>query len=195
MVDSKSPPVSSQPDLRAAGKSLREKLSPQEKQLASEKIAANVFASNRFLGANNIAIYLPMQSEADTWPIIRRAWQQKKRIFAPIIQENFTLLFSELHEDTQYLTNKMGLKEPQGGEFLPANSLDLVLAPLVAFDSSGYRIGMGGGYYDRTFAFHAGASLENPTLLSGIAFECQRVHEIVPNRWDIRLSRVFTELG
>jgi 5-formyltetrahydrofolate cyclo-ligase len=195
MVDSKNPTVHSQSDLRTAGKSLREKLSPQEKQLASEKIAAKVIASNRFSSANNVAVYLPMQSEADTWPIIRCAWQQKKRIFAPIVQDNFTLLFSELHEDTRFLTNKMGLQEPQGGKFLPAASLDLVLAPLVAFDSSGNRIGMGGGYYDRTFAFHADTSLANPTMLSGIAFECQRVHEIVPNPWDIRLSRVFTESG
>jgi 5-formyltetrahydrofolate cyclo-ligase len=82
---------------------------------------------------------------------------------------------------------------PISGEEIAARKLDLVLTPLVAFDKNCQRIGMGGGYYDRTFSFlRARQQLLKPKLV-GLAFACQQVPEIPANPWDIRLYSVITE--
>jgi 5-formyltetrahydrofolate cyclo-ligase len=193
MGKSKSSSNQTQSDIRAACKKLRARITPEERQKASEEIARKVLVSDLFSNASDIAIYIPMQCEVDTWPIIRRAWQLKKRIFAPIVQENFTLRFHQFENESQLITNKMGLREPVDGQFVQANALDLVLTPLVAFDSQKNRIGMGGGYYDRTFSFLEHVQRAAKPVLAGLAFEHQRVEKIAPNPCDIRLFRVFTE--
>ena len=182
-----------QADIRTATKNVRARITPEERQRASEEIARKVLASELFLNASDIAIYVAMKFEVDTWPIIKRAWQLKKRIFAPIVQENFTLRFHELEDESQLFTNKMGLREPVDGQFIQADTLDLVFTPLVAFDSQKNRIGMGGGYYDRTFSFLEHKHRTTKPVLAGLAFERQRVEKITPNPWDIRLLSVFTE--
>jgi 5-formyltetrahydrofolate cyclo-ligase len=193
MVKSKSSSNQTQSDIRTACKKLRTRITPEERQKASEEIARKVLVSDLFSNASDIAIYIPMQSEVDTWPIIRRAWQLKKRIFAPIVQENSILRFHQFEDEDQLFTNEMGLEEPIDGQFVQADALDLVLAPLVAFDSQKNRIGMGGGYYDRTFSFLEQKQGVVKPVLAGLAFEHQRVEKIAPNPWDIRLFRVFTE--
>jgi 5-formyltetrahydrofolate cyclo-ligase len=125
--------------------------------------------------------------------LINCAWQQKKRIFAPITQKNLNLSFHQFVDESDLSTNKMGLQEPLDGELIPADELDLVLVPLVAFDSQNNRIGMGGGYYDRTFSFLKQNTNASRPKLVGVAFECQRVERITPNPWDIRLLSVITE--
>ena len=134
-----------------------------------------------------------MKSEVDTWTLIERAWQLKKRIFAPITQKTSTLQFRQFDADSKFSTDNLGLSEPVAGDFIAAEKLDLVFTPLVAFDSQNNRIGMGGGYYDRTFSFlKKNSDIDKPVLV-GIAFERQRVEKIAPNPWDIRLFSIFTE--
>ena len=193
MVSSQSSSEKSQSILRTACREDRARINPQERQRASAEIAEKIIASSVFSNAANIAIYIPMKSEVDTWPLIKRAWQLKKRIFAPITQINSTLQFRQFDADSKFSTNNMGLTEPVDGKFVPAEKLDLVLAPLVAFDSQNNRIGMGGGYYDRTFSFLKKQRENNKPVLVGIAFERQRVEKIAPNPWDIRLFSIFTE--
>jgi len=195
MVDSTSPADPAQSAIRTACKNERARLAPDERRHASDKIAGKILSSTLFSSAKNIAVYVPMKSEVDTWPIIKRAWQLKKRIFAPIMQENYTLRFNQFDDESELSTNKMGLREPVNGQYLATDALDLVLVPLVAFDSQKNRIGMGGGYYDRTFAFLEKNRRGVKPILSGLAFECQRVEQIVPNPWDIRLFTIFTEFG
>ena len=83
--------------------------------------------------------------------------------------------------------------EPQTGKFVDPHHLDIVITSLVAFDSSRNRIGMGGGYFDRCFAFPKGRKIRLHPKLIGLAFDCQRVGSIAPNPWDIGLYRVITE--
>lgn len=159
----------------------------------SAKIATKIVNSDLFSEAKNIAVFVPMKTEVDTWPLIKCAWQQKKRTFAPITQKNSSLRFHEFTDESDLSTTKMGLREPVGDDYIQADELDLVLVPLVAFDPQNNRIGMGGGYYDRTFSFLKQNSGDSSPKLVGIAFECQRVERITPNPWDIRLLSVFTE--
>jgi 5-formyltetrahydrofolate cyclo-ligase len=84
---------------------------------------------------------------------------------------------------------------PDKGDVIAAHKLDLVLLPLVAFDDNRQRIGMGGGYYDRTFSFLRGRRQLLKPKLVGLAFACQKVPEIVASPWDIRLYCIITESG
>jgi 5-formyltetrahydrofolate cyclo-ligase len=195
MVDSSSQADRSQSVIRTACKNERARLAPGKRRQASDKIACEILSSSLFLSAKNIAVYIPMKLEVDTWPIIKRAWQLEKRIFAPIMQENCTLRFHQFDDESELSTNKMGFSEPIDGRFIAADALDLVFTPLVAFDSQKNRIGMGGGYYDRTFAFLGQNQRSTKPVLAGLAFECQHVEQIAPNPWDIRLSSIFTESG
>jgi 5-formyltetrahydrofolate cyclo-ligase len=164
-----------------------------EKNEASEKIVGTVVRSSLFRRAKLIACYLPMQDEVDTWQLIRRAWRMKKRIFAPVVEKNFVMKFCEVTPESTLAPNRYGLAEPQNGKIIPARQLDLVVTPVVAFDDQCNRIGMGGGYFDRTFSFlRMRQHLFHPKLI-GLAFACQRVDKIVANPWDIRVFRIIDE--
>lgn len=179
--------------IRRKAREARRSLSAEQRRKASARIAAAVVHSHFFRRSRLIACYLPMPEEVDTWPIIERAWRMKKRIFAPMLAPERLLRFREVRRDTTLVTTGFGLQEPVLGDELGARELDLVITPLVAFDDSASRIGMAGGYYDRTFSFLRGRnSLLRPKLV-GVAFACQHVEKIPLNPWDIRLYRVITE--
>jgi 5-formyltetrahydrofolate cyclo-ligase len=181
--------------LRRERRAARAKLGDAVRQRASERIAHHVIYSHCLQRSRRIACYLPMADEVDTWPIIARAWRMKKKIYAPITRRNRLLTFREIRPESDLVTTDFGLLKPVSGQEVGARELDLVLVPMVAFDDERQRLGMGGGYYDRTFSFlRARRSLFRPKLV-GLAFACQRVDKIPLNPWDIRLYRVITELG
>ena len=140
-----------------------------------------------------IGCYLPTDEEVDTWPIIARAWTMGKQVSAPVLGRSGSMRFRNLNADSSLSLNQFGLMEPQTGEFIDPHQLDVVITPLLAFDSSGNRIGMGGGYFDRCFSFLKGRNHWLHPKLVGLAFDCQRIDSITPNPWDIGLYRVITE--
>jgi 5-formyltetrahydrofolate cyclo-ligase len=95
--------------------------------------------------------------------------------------------------DSQLTPNRFGILEPdhRAGHKMPPHLLDIVLLPLVGFDRHGGRLGMGGGFYDTTFAFHQGKKTK-PWLL-GLAHSCQEVDELELAAWDIPLYGVVTD--
>ena len=188
-----SDPLREQIALRRKARAARAELSANEREKASNKIADTVIRSSWFRRSKFVACYLSTQEEVDTWLLIDRAWRMKKRIFAPIIKKNFAMEFCELTAESKLVFNQYGLPEPQDGEIIAPRALDLVITPVVAFDADGNRIGMGGGYFDRTFSFLSNRQyLFHPKLI-GLAFSCQRVEKIAPNPWDIRVFRVIDE--
>ncbi|MGH8195284.1 MAG: 5-formyltetrahydrofolate cyclo-ligase [Woeseiaceae bacterium] len=181
--------------LRREHRDARSQQGEAARQSASERIARHVIYSRYFQRSRRIACYLPMPDEVDTWPIIARAWRMKKKIFAPITDRNRLLTFREIRPESDLATTDFGLLEPVSGAELTARELDLVLVPMVAFDDDCLRIGMGGGYYDRTFSFlRARRRFFRPKLV-GLAFASQRVDKVPSNPWDIRLFRIITEFG
>ncbi|HEX7060938.1 MAG TPA: 5-formyltetrahydrofolate cyclo-ligase [Woeseiaceae bacterium] len=179
--------------LRRRGLDARRSLDPETRRIASERIAAKIAAAHFFRRSRRIACYLPMPDEVDTWPLIERAWRRDQRIFAPICGRTRLLTFREVRPETTLLRTDFGLQEPVDGDELAARELDLVITPLVAFDDARSRIGMAGGYYDRTFSFLRDRSLLVRPKLVGVAFACQRVEKIPLNPWDIGVWRVVTE--
>lgn len=182
-------------ELRREMRARRAALDDETRERASRRIAGTVAHASFFSRARTIACYLPMDEEVDTWPIIARAWRRKKRIFVPLTIPGRVLTFREVTPDSDLVRNEWGLFEPVSGDVIAPKKLDLVLAPLVAFDADRHRVGMGGGYYDRTFAFlHERRRRFRPKLV-GLAFDCQRTEKIAANPWDIALYRVITESG
>ena len=170
-------------------------MSAAERRLASRRICDQFLNSRYFLVSDTIGCYLSMWDEVDTSAIIERAWSAKKRVFLPVTSAHGKMTFLETLPETQLALNNFGLWQPVSGKPIDANELDVVVTPLVAFDSLGNRIGMGGGYFDRAFAFLGGRRHWLKPKLVGVAFECQRAEEIAPNPWDIRVFRIFTEEG
>lgn len=193
MPESSAALQTSQRNIRNEYRRRRAALSDEHRGQASSRIADAVVRAPYFSKSLHIACYLSLADEVDTWAIIERAWRRKKKIFAPVTGPDRLLSFRQVTPDTGLIENEFGILEPDSAIEISARQLDLVLTPLVAFDDERRRIGMGGGYYDHTFAFLRNRRLLLKPKLVGLAFNCQRVEKIAENPWDIPLYRVVTE--
>ena len=104
--------------------------------------------------------------------------------------------FAPLSKDSEFELNKYSIPEPVHSthELINGESLDLVLVPLLGFDRKGNRLGMGGGYYDRSFAFKNTSNTRKPILM-GFAYAFQEVKKLVAENWDVKLDYIATENG
>jgi len=179
--------------LRKSALTARRSLSNESRDNASSKICDRITRSHEFMACKTIACYLPVNDEVDPTIVIERAWCAKKRVFAPVIDMRGTMIFRQITPDTKLERNFFDLWEPVSEPSVSPRAIDLVITPVVAFDDQRNRIGMGGGYYDRCFSFLRHRRKWLRPKLIGVAFECQKVEEITPNPWDIRLYRLITE--
>lgn len=178
--------------LRRQGKTARQNLTVAERRQASEIIAKSVVSSPWFRRSENIACYISTDHEVDTSSIIARAWAMKKSVFAPVLGKKNQLRFRELSDKSTLKRDHFDLWQPVDGEFIPPGRLDVVIAPLVCFDRDNNRIGMGGGYFDRTFSFLKDRKYLHHPKLVGLGFDCQKIEKIPANPWDVRLFAVVT---
>ena len=162
---------------------------------AAETVANKVRALRAYRGAQRVAAYLAFDGELDMQPLLRMAWADGKDVYVPILRKGQPMRFSPLRPDSPMAENHFRIAEPQEPEssWIDPHHLDLVLTPLVAFDAFCTRMGMGGGFYDRSFAYRLVPDhLSKPCLL-GVAFELQRHPELPRRPWDIPLDAVITE--
>jgi 5-formyltetrahydrofolate cyclo-ligase len=140
----------------------------------------------------NFACYFALTNEFDCTPIIKIILAANKKCFLPSlsIRGNNTLEFALYQPDQPLQFNRYQIPEPMFAEKISADLLDVVIFPLVGFDLHGHRLGMGGGYYDRTFHFHTKNT--KPYLL-GLGYESQKVASLPHETWDIALQGVLTE--
>lgn len=162
--------------------------------MASESASAacqRLMRLDEFTIARRIGIYLPVNGEIDTSTLIRNAWQEQKLVYLPVLQANGALLFAAYTPDSAMRNNRYRIPEPVVSPVNPplsACGMDLLIVPLVAFDSHCQRIGMGAGYYDRTLADCGAAPLR-----VGLAYEFQKVASIPARDWDIPMDKIVTE--
>jgi len=177
--------------LRKRLRSARQDLTPQQRRDAARGCLEQLSGLHYWQQSQRIAIYLSMNEELDTSPIVDLAQSQGKSLFLPVIS-NKTMQFAKWERDQPLESGPFGIKQP----LPPANSckpnaLDLILLPLVAFDRAGNRLGMGAGYYDRYLA-DIGQQPGQPFLM-GIAHSVQEVEELPVDPWDVALDGVITE--
>jgi len=180
--------------IREQLKATRQSLTATEKNVAALLIAKRLLQQNAIYRAENIAVYLPVGGEVDCRFFLKAKKMRKKRIFLPVVAKS-NLLFAPLIPGAEMRRNHFGILEPvyERSELISPAGLDVVIAPLVAFDAKCNRIGMGGGFYDRSFAFRKRRRRWRRPLLIGLAYDFQRVSEILPQAWDVPLDSVITE--
>jgi len=181
-------------NLRARIKEKRKQLSDESLKLIGNDILKNIQASISFEDHQKISTYFSVNNEVDTSELNNYLWRINKDVFLPKIKQD-TLVFSGYNKDLKLSLNNYGIPEPDhiDENLIEAAQCDLMFIPLVAFDSNCNRIGMGGGYYDKTLAFKKGSASKNKTLLVGLAYEFQKIDSIEKNAWDIPMDAIITE--
>lgn len=180
--------------LRQTIRSQRQQLTLAEQQRLSQKITLQLSQQAIFQKSQNIASYIAINGEIDSSALLQFAQQQKKACFLPVIQTDQTLKFVRYENGDALQPNQFKIPEPQISpeKIIAPQTLDLVLMPLLAFDMTGNRLGMGAGYYDRTFAFKKSQTATQPFLL-GLAYEFQKGENLLQEAWDVPLDAVITE--
>lgn len=174
----------------------RRELSPAAQRKAAIGIAHHLMLKRIFRKAQHIALYIANDGEVDPSVLVRRALAQGKRIYLPVLHAHLPrMVFARWRPGDKLLRNRFGIPEPlPKAQRLPANKLDLVCMPMVGFDPKGNRLGMGGGFYDRTFAYRLTQRNAKP-LLIGMAHHCQQVPALTTQPWDVPLDMIATDKG
>ncbi len=180
-------------DLRAR----RQALSTSQQRQASEKLLRQLAQHPLFRRSRHIALYLANDGEIDPSALLRQAQQLGKHCYLPVVDgwPSLRMRFQRLLPNQHWTINRFGIREPLSNHRLQVEPwrLDLVLMPLVGFDQTGNRLGMGGGFYDRAFAFRRRRQQWlRPTLL-GLAHACQQVPLLSSADWDIPLDGIATD--
>ncbi|WP_432471236.1 5-formyltetrahydrofolate cyclo-ligase [Amphritea sp. HPY] len=200
-TDPKIKPSGQQPNfkvqLRRQMRKRRRSLTAQQQQQNSLGLLKTIRNLNSFRNSDHLALYLPNDGEIDPQQIIKLCWALGKKCYLPVLHpiRHNRLWFVEYTPQTRLHKNIYRILEPSliKAPRRPAWAIDLVLLPLVAFDAEGGRLGMGGGYYDRTFAFKQGWKKGSGTKLIGLAHDLQKVARLKTESWDIPLEGVASE--
>lgn len=182
--------------LRQYYRYLRQRLSQEYQHTASLSARDNFFDALKMMlshGAQKkIAVYLAHDGELSLQPLIEQLWRQQHKVFLPVIEwQTQRLQFAAYTASTSMKKNVYGIEEPDSFVRIMPQELEIVLMPLVAFDSCGNRLGMGKGYYDKSFAFQSAHSFR--PLLIGVAYVCQQCDILVADSWDVPLDAILTE--
>ncbi|MDO8860229.1 5-formyltetrahydrofolate cyclo-ligase [Haliea sp. E1-2-M8] len=183
-----SPEQQAKPALRKYLRRKRQALAPAFRAQAATAAAALAAGLPGWHTARHIAFYWPNDGELDPRPLAAACREQQRNLYLPVLAGDNRLIFRRWDADTTLPVNQFGIPEPQPGSPEPDTAeLDIVFLPLVGWQRDGYRLGMGGGFYDRTLAGPAGP------LRVGMGFSCQELTGQMAERWDVALDYVLTE--
>ena len=178
--------------LRKEVRQRRNALSVAQQHNAAIAVTERLSNHVKIQQAKHIAIYLSNDGELSTKNFIEWCWQQHKHVYLPVVHpfSPGNLLFLYYQQETKLVANIYGILEPQLDvtKVCPLEQLDVICTPLVAFDNSGARLGMGGGFYDRSLARWQQTKL----YPLGLAHDCQQVEKVPIESWDIPLPEIIT---
>lgn len=181
--------------LRAELRARRRAVPPETRARAARQVARHAERELALHPGQRIALYAPLGEELDVAPLARAVRRHGALVYLPRIVHPRACRMRFVADTGVMRRNRLGILEPEGTSFLAVRSLDIVFVPLVGFDDSGMRLGMGAGYYDRAFAFlKLRAAWRRPKLI-GVGFAAQRVAAIPGEPHDVRLDAVVTEDG
>ena len=187
----------SRPQLRRMLRKARRELTPSEQRKAALGLYRQLAQQPLFRRAKHISLYLPTDGEIDPRLLLRAAQRRGKATYLPVLSAwpRTKMVFQRVRPGEKLQPNRFRILEPRVniGQQRKVWALDLVLLPLVGFDEAGGRLGMGGGFYDRSLAYLARRkSWRKPTLL-GLAHECQKVEQLTQASWDVPLAGTVTD--
>ena len=183
-------------EIRQQKRAQRCALSIATQQQHAQALCTNINKEKIYRNSQNIAFYLANDGEIDPAQLIEHAWFLGKNVYLPLLSPvKNSLYFVPYQPDSQLKLNRFDIAEPvcHPSQWRSASQMDLLLLPLVAFDVSGNRVGMGGGFYDRTLAYLQHRRYWRKPVLAGLAHEIQKVTQLDTQSWDIPLDYVITE--
>ena len=189
-----------QPNRRELRKNLRaarNALTSAMQHDAAQSIAYHLTCLEAYTRAKTIAGYLANDGEPDLTPMLSQCWRDNKQTTLPILHpfSKKHLLFVRYCSATAMTTNRFNIAEPMlnCADIRLLAQHDIILMPLVGFDAQGNRLGMGGGFYDRSLA--ALPASDTRPVLVGIAHDCQQVEALPVASWDIPCDVIVTPAG
>ena len=185
--------------LRRKLRQSRRQLHPSQQRRAAKDLYRQLAQHPLFRRSRHIALYLPNDGEIDPRPLLLEAQRRGKATYLPVLNAwpRTRMVFQRIKPNDRLRANRFGIAEPA---FCPARqrrvwALDLVLMPLVGFDERGGRLGMGGGFYDRSLAYRQRRKNGHKPTLLGLAHECQKVDRLPLAVWDVSLQATVTDQG
>ncbi len=174
---------------------LREHLKQQRMALSGAQLAnagdaclRQLLALPAFSNAQKVGVYLDFRGEMSTHAVIAHLLANQQQVFLPVISEE-RLVYARHQNAADLAKNRYGILEPvASAPRCDTRDLDVLLMPLVAFDRRGNRLGMGGGYYDKTLG-----SMQKKPLLIGLAHSFQEQPSLIADPWDVPLHGIATE--
>jgi 5-formyltetrahydrofolate cyclo-ligase len=194
MSDSADQPVPPADAKRACRTRMREALaamSEDERHAASVLACARLADLDVFRHASAVMLYMPLATEVDTTPVAIRCFASGKTVCVPRVdwkRRAMQAVEVRSFDDHFMEIDEHGLRTPRDGQLLPPRAIDLVIVPALAFDTSGNRLGRGGGFYDRYLA-----RLRRATVTIGLAFDVQITEDLPIDGHDIRVDIVVTD--
>lgn len=197
--------------IRKQVRRLRRQLSEQQQTAAAQALAQRILARVKHSGTNTkeapkettatiggkkVALFFSMDGEIGTEAAIEQLWQLQAEVYLPVIHpfNSKALVFIRYERDSELFRSPLGMLEPkvECHQICPLAQLDILFIPLVAFDNKGNRLGMGGGFYDRTLEQHYQHKHSQPAVI-GLAHACQQVDQVPLECWDIPLKEIITD--
>lgn len=193
-----SAPLSRQ-QLRRQLRAARRALTPSQQRQAAQGLYRQLAQHPLFRRARHVALYLPNDSEIDPRALMREAQRRGKHTYLPVLSDwpRTKMVFQRVLPGEILRPNRFGIPEPRIARARQRTiwALDLILLPLVGFDEHGGRLGMGGGFYDRSLAYRTRRSLWHSPVLVGLAHECQKVERLDQASWDVPLQGTVSDRG
>jgi len=191
------PALRPRPQLRRMLRKARRALTPSQQRQAARGLYRQLAQQPLFRRAKHISLYLPTDGEIDPRVLLRAAQRRGKATYLPVLSAwpRTKMVFQRIRPGEKLQPNRFRILEPRANLARQRKvwTLDLVLLPLVGFDDVGGRLGMGGGFYDRSLAYLARRKTwRKPTLL-GLAHECQKVERLAQASWDVPLQGTVTD--
>lgn len=182
--------------LRQQFKLVRHGISEDVRKSSAILVAKHFVASDVFKRSTHIACYFSTKDELNTDVVFTSLWRADKSCYLPVLHEKaHSMGFAHYTRSTVLCQNRYRIFEPKEPDYVKNELLDIVLVPLIAFDKKGCRLGLGGGYYDKSFHFLLSVKRPAKPLLIGLCFSQQEAESIPRDPWDVPLDAVITEQG
>ena len=182
--------MSERQQLRKVLRQKRKSLSLYQQKKAAHQLANQFRQLSQFKTCQKIAFYQATDGEINPYFLMLLTWRYGKQCYLPVLRRfpNQELGFIKIFRNSRLHRHRYGFKEPKMGRMLFSYQLDLICLPLVGFDASGKRLGMGGGFYDRSLA----RSPKKLVAKLGLAHDCQQVETLAYESWDIPVDAILT---
>ena len=187
----------SRPQLRRLLRKARRALNRAEQRRAAQGLYRQLAQNPLFRRARHVSLYLPMDGEIDPRLLLREAQRRGKKTYLPVLSAwpRTKMVFQRVRMGERFRPNRFRIPEPRidARKQRKIWALDLILMPLVGFDDQGGRLGMGGGFYDRSLAYQARRKAWQKPVLLGLAHECQKVEKLAVASWDVPLQGTVSD--